>query len=239
MFKHSISHPQIDWPKRYQNCQQMCQHPLLRAFYANALPQDKTPLAEIEFLALDFETTGLNPLKDDIITIGMVPFTLNRIFIKRARHWTIRPRKQLNEESIVIHGVTHNDVLDAPDFSEVVPEVLASMSGHIMVVHYRRIEREFLNRELNARYQEGIAFPVIDTMALEEQIQEQQAGGLLNMIKGKKKQPVRLGSSRTRYGLPAYPPHHALTDAIATAELLQAQVAYHFDNKAPVSSFWL
>ncbi len=49
---------------------------------------------------------------------------------------------------------------------------------------------------------------------------------------------VRLGQSRLRYGLPAYTPHHALTDAIATAELLQAQVAYHFDSKINVSTLW-
>ncbi len=34
-------------------------------------------------------------------------------------------------------------------------------------------------------------------------------------------------------------PHHALTDALATAELLQAQIAYHFDPDTPISEVWL
>jgi DNA polymerase-3 subunit epsilon len=36
----------------------------------------------------------------------------------------------------------------------------------------------------------------------------------------------RLGPCRERYGLPDYQGHDALTDALATAELLLAQVAY-------------
>jgi DNA polymerase-3 subunit epsilon len=39
--------------------------------------------------------------------------------------------------------------------------------------------------------------------------------------------------------LPDYTPHHALTDAIATAELLQAQIAHHFSPDMPVKDFWL
>ena len=239
MIKYLLQTPTIDWPGKFRTRLELAAHPALKSYYEKELPAPDTALEDIEFLALDFETTGLDPIKDDIITIGLVPFTLNRIFMNRARHWTVRPRKQLNEESVVIHGITHDDVLNAPDFSEVIPEILDAMSGHIMVVHYQRIEREFLDRALKARFNEGIEFPVIDTMLLESGIQKRICGGLWNKLKGKKKQSVRLGKSRTRYGLPAYTPHHALTDAIATAELLQAQIAYHYDGKQPIRDFWL
>ena len=49
---------------------------------------------------------------------------------------------------------------------------------------------------------------------------------------------MRLADARRRYGLPAYRAHHALTDALATAELLQAQVAHHFKNPPPVGAVW-
>ncbi|MDF5496357.1 3'-5' exonuclease, partial [Vibrio parahaemolyticus] len=55
---------------------------------------------------------------------------------------------------------------------------------------------------------------------------------------GKKPGSVRLGHARERYGLPAYQPHHALTDALATAELFQAQLQYHFNRNMPISSVW-
>ena len=190
-------------------------------------------------VVLDFETTGLDSMQDDIITIGTVPFTLNRIFVNQARHWTVRPQKQLAEESVVIHGITHSDVLDAPDLEEVFDQVLEQMAGKIMVVHYERIEREFFNRALLTRIEEGIEFPVVDTMHIETHIQQRLSGGIINKIRGKKPESVRLGASRTRYGLPQYTPHHALTDAVATAELLQAQIAYHYNRQQPISQLWL
>jgi DNA polymerase-3 subunit epsilon len=49
---------------------------------------------------------------------------------------------------------------------------------------------------------------------------------------------IRLAASRARYGLPRYRLHHALTDALASAELLQAQVADRFSPVTPVAQLW-
>lgn len=231
--------PAVDWHFKFAQKLDRVQDERLKDYYSKPLPAAETPISEVTFLALDFETTGLNPSKDGIITIGLVPFTLNRIYLKQARHWTLRPSQKLEEESVVIHGITHNDILDAPDLNEVLDEVLKAMSGHIPVVHYRRIERNFLDNALRARLGEGIEFPVLDTLEIESQVQHKLAGGLWNKLKGKKPGSVRLGQSRRRYHLPDYTPHHALTDAIATAELLQAQIAHHYDASRPLKEFWL
>lgn len=235
----ALQKPNIDWQNKFSKKLERAKDPRLKSFYSQEIPSAETPMSDVEFLALDFETTGLDPKKDGIITIGLVPFTLNRVCLNRAKHWTVRPKQKLAEESVVIHGITHNDILGAPDFSEVIGEVLEALSGKIVVVHYRRIEREFLDQSLKARIGEGIEFPVIDTLQIESDLQKKIAGGLWNKLKGKKPGSVRLGKSRTRYGLPAYTPHHALTDAIATAELFQAQMAHHFAPSQPISDFWL
>jgi DNA polymerase-3 subunit epsilon len=117
-------------------------------------------------------------------------------------------------------------------------EVLAELSGKIMVVHYRHIEREFLDKALKLRIGEGIEFPVVDTMEIESLIQKRTTNGLWNKLRGRKPESVRLGQSRTRYGLPAYTPHHALTDAVATAELFQAQIAYHYNPLLTIRTLW-
>ncbi|WP_428772341.1 3'-5' exonuclease [Vibrio sp.] len=239
MLKKIVQPPKIDWPRKFAQLEKISRHPALKQFYQAGLPEPSTPLEEVRFLAIDFETTGLNSNKDDIITIGLVPFNLNRIYLNQAKHWTVRPQQNLAEESVVIHGITHSAVMDAPDLTETFPEILAQMAGTIPVVHYRRIEREFFDRALRNRIQEGIEFPVVDTMAIETQLQHKVAGGLWNRIKGRKPESVRLGRTRTRYGLPPYTPHHALTDAIATAELLQAQVRHNFDSKDTIDQLWL
>ncbi|MCG3729090.1 3'-5' exonuclease [Vibrio cincinnatiensis] len=231
--------PSIDWPYKYRAKQTVVQTPVLQHFYHAEIANGNTELGEMEFVAMDFETTGLNADKDEIITIGLVPFTLQRIYLNRAKHWTVRPRQKLDEESVIIHGITHSDIMGAPDLSDIIDDLLEQLRGKVVVVHFHKIEREFLDHAFRRRINEGIEFPIIDTMEIEAQIQKKMTAGLWNKLKGKKAQSLRLGQARQRYGLPAYHPHHALTDAIATAELMQAQIAHHYTHQHPVRLFWL
>lgn len=239
MIKRIMSPPSIDWVSKLAQKQTRVSNSALLNYYSAEIPTANTPVKDVMFLAMDFETTGLDSEEDDIITIGTVPFDLNRIYLNQAKHWTVRPRKQLAEESVVIHGITHSDILDAPDLSQIYEEVLEQMSGKIMVVHYQRIEREFFDSALQRRIKEGIEFPVVDTMQIENAVQAKLTSGIINKIRGRKPESVRLGASRIRYGLPSYTPHHALTDAVATAELLQAQIAHHHDRGTPIGRLWI
>ncbi|TEW56056.1 3'-5' exonuclease [Psychromonas sp. RZ22] len=211
----------------------------LQNFYNNGTYHDETKLKDIEFVALDFETTGLNPQQNSIISIGLVPFSLNRVFCNQAKKWYVTPQDKLEEDSIVIHGITHSDLKGAPDLIRILEHLLDELAGKVVVVHYRRIERDFLDQNLRALINEGIVFPIIDTMQIEADIQQKQTSGFVNWLFRKKTQSIRLGSSRLRYHLPTYPPHDALTDAIATAELFQAQVSYHFSENTAIKDMWL
>lgn len=238
MLKKWLSHPTIDWPGKFKQKLKTLKEGSLRDYYATSLPDGNNPIGKIEFLSMDFETTGLNADKDDIISIGTVPFNLDRILLNRAKSWTVRPREKLAEDSVIIHGITHTDILDAPDLSVIFEQVLNEMAGKIIVVHCQQIERLFLERALMTRINNGIEFPVVDTMELESRIQHKLRARIWNRLKGGKSLSRRLGSCRQRYGLPPYSPHHALTDAIATAELLQAQIAHHYDPQSPIKEFW-
>jgi DNA polymerase-3 subunit epsilon len=55
---------------------------------------------------------------------------------------------------------------------------------------------------------------------------------------GRQKTSIRLTDSRTRYHLPYYRQHNALTDALACAELLQAQCATHLMPDTPLNTIW-
>jgi len=107
------------------------------------------------------------------------------------------------------------------------------------VVHCRAIERQFLNGALRRRLNEDIAFPVIDTMELEARLHRKVPAGLIaRLFRPRWQVSIRLAASRSRYNLPRYHPHHALTDALASAELLQAQVAHHFTPDTAVRELW-
>lgn len=211
----------------------------LQEYYSRSLLDPDSPLGEVNFVALDFETTGLNPHKHDIVSIGLVPFTLQRIFLRDAGYWLVSPRKPLVEKSVVIHGITHSDIDEAPDLKRVLEDVLEAMAGRVAIAHFHRIEREFFDSALRARIGEGIRFPIIDTMQIEASFQQQENGGILNRLRGRHPLSIRLADSRRRYGLPSYPMHHALSDAVAAAELFQAQVAYHFSPETRLGDLWV
>lgn len=229
----------LDWAKQFRQLYEQSQHVDIKRFYSAGAALMDTPISQAPLLALDFETTGLNSEKDDIISIGLVPFDLHRIYLRQSKHWLVKPNRPLKSDSVVIHGITHSELQNAPDLADILPQVLDAIAGKVCVVHYKEIEREFLDSALKRRLNEGIQFPVIDTLQIEWELQQQQAAGFINRLKGKRPGSVRLGASRKRYNLPAYTPHDALVDAVATAELLQAQIAHHFNPDMPLHQIWL
>lgn len=231
--------PPKPWPERYQALGLIARDPLLKAFYKAGCVAPETPLCDVLMVAMDFETTGLDPHRHSIVSLGLVPFTLNGIQLNEARHWIVRPRLPLNQVSVQIHGITHADIDKAPDLKDILHELFELLNGRIPVVHYRNIERGFLDVALHWRLNENIRFPVLDTMAIEAHLHPDRNPSRWKQLTGKKPVSIRLADSRIRYGLPHYASHNALIDAIATAELLQAQIRHHFSPDTPIGDLWV
>jgi DNA polymerase-3 subunit epsilon len=227
-----------DWPDRFARLQVKARDERLRAYYAEGICPADTPISEVPLIAMDFETTGLDAQEDAIVSIGLMPFSLQRIFCREAAHWVVRPDKPLTEESVVIHRITHSEVMAAPDLKDVLADFLRSLAGRVAVVHYRRIERDFLATAMKHRLGEILEFPLIDTMELELRALRKRQG-LFGRLMRQPLGSLRLGDCRQRYSLPHYGAHHALTDALATAELLQAQVAYHYSPSSTLGQLWI
>jgi DNA polymerase-3 subunit epsilon len=80
---------------------------------------------------------------------------------------------------------------------------------------------------------------VLDTMAIEAYLHPDRNPNRWQRLLGKRPVSIRLADSRLRYGLPHYAGHNALIDAIATAELLQAQIVHHFSPETAVGDLWV
>jgi DNA polymerase-3 subunit epsilon len=228
-----------DWENYYKQQAQQCADADLRGFYSAGLPGADTPLNQLEFVALDFETTGLNVCRNRIVSIGLVPFTLSRIRPAAGHYWLVDPSIPLSKVSVTIHRITDSEVAGAPPLDNVLAELLQALAGKIVVVHYRQIERGFLDAAVLALRGEHCLFPLIDTMAIEARWARQ--GMLANMKRtlGLREDSIRLADSRLRYGLPDYSSHHAKVDAMATAELFLAQVARHYTEDTRLGDLWL
>lgn len=227
-----------DWQELFDRLATGSSDPLLKEFYQAGVVPASMPLADVPLVALDIETTGLNPSRDAIVSVGLIPFDLQRIYCRQAAYWILNPGKPLASRSIVIHGITHSEVEAGPDLIEILPALLNALAGRVVVVHCRQIERRFLDVVLKERIGEGIVFPAIDTMEIEARFQRHGLFQRIARFFGRSPQSIRLAASRTRYHLPHYTPHHALTDALATAELFQAQIAWRFSPQTPLSELW-
>ncbi|MFB2883328.1 3'-5' exonuclease, partial [Aeromonas veronii] len=63
-----------------------------------------------EQVALDFETTSLDPEQAEIVSIGAVRIQGNRLLTGEALAIKVQAPATLSEQSVVIHGLRHQDL---------------------------------------------------------------------------------------------------------------------------------
>ncbi|MBC2681828.1 exonuclease domain-containing protein [Corynebacterium anserum] len=197
---------------------------VLREYYDVPRPGKDTPLADLPMLAVDVETTGLNPAKHRLLSIGWVPLNGLEIDLSGAGYVLLNTEgAESVGESAVIHGLTDDQVAQGLRPQEALEHLLRALKGRAMLAHYASIEQEFLSAACRAHFGSGLSLQIVDTFEIERRHMERMA----TYPRG---EDLRLPRVRERYGLPHYSSHNALSDALACAELylaLQAQAKGH------------
>ncbi|MGB6214848.1 exonuclease domain-containing protein, partial [Pseudomonas mandelii] len=116
-----------NWPFVFRELAQKSANSCLRTFYQAGVVSPHTLIESVQFLAMDVETTGLNAQAHSIVSIGLVPFTLKRIFCSKAEYWVLNPSSELSEKSVTFHHITHAEILNAPSLPEVLEPLLQAM----------------------------------------------------------------------------------------------------------------
>jgi DNA polymerase-3 subunit epsilon len=191
----------------------------LRDYLSVPLPDTAADIRSVPVLSLDFETSGLNAQQDHMVSVGYVVMHDGFIDLSTACHQLIKTGKELTEESVVIHKITDDAISEGASLTQVINELLALLAGKVMLAHNAKIENDFIKQACLELYGVAPYIPTIDTLRIariwfERRNKEIEQGDL------------RLFNLRKRYGLPAYQAHNALSDAISTAELLQAQIEH-------------
>jgi DNA polymerase-3 subunit epsilon len=113
----------------------------------------------MNFVSLDFETA--NHSRVSICAAGLAVFEDGNLI--ESPYWLVRPPKPhgwFREDFIECHGLTHLDVLDAPEFPAIAPEFLARLNrADLVIAHNAAFDTEHLRETLDHF---GLACPAFD-----------------------------------------------------------------------------
>jgi len=189
------------------------------------LPRPEQDVSQVPFLSLDFETTGLDPRSDRIVSAGWVQLAGSAVRLATAREMLVRPEVELRPESVTIHGIGDDRAAEGVQEEEMLRALLKALRGSVVVAHHAPVEVRFLDAALRRTFGAPLPCLVVDTLALERRLRRRE-GFRLSPFLPEDDQALDLGAVRRGYGLPAHRAHGALADALATAELLAAQCAH-------------
>ncbi len=196
----------------------------LRDYLASPLPSPRADYRTVDYLAVDLETTGLNPRQDAILSVGYVALQGVEIDLASARHHLVCVDRAIPEASAVIHQITDDQAASGKPLPEVLAELLAALAGRVLIAHHAAIELGFLSAACKRLWGQGMVARVIDTQLLARRTLERRQLPY-------KPADLRLHALASRYNLPRHSAHNALSDALAAAELFLAQAAYRDEGR--------
>ena len=174
---------------------------------------------ELSIWALDLETTGLNAERDAILSIGMVPIRHGAVQWAERFYAMAHPDAgvSLTKDALRIHHIMPEEVAAAPPIERLLPDIERRVAGTgaVLLMHWKPLDMAFIDRAFRRAGRVRLRTPVIDTVVLLDRLERRQrvidpeAAPL----------PTDLAGARAMFGLPIHIEHHALYDALATAEL--------------------
>jgi DNA polymerase-3 subunit epsilon len=103
----------------------------------------------MNFISLDFETA--NHSRVSICAAGLAIFEDGEL--AETPYWLVRPPKGhgwFRDDFIECHGLTHLDVLDAPEFPAIAPEFLARLTrADLVIAHNAAFDTDHLRATLD------------------------------------------------------------------------------------------
>ena len=171
-----------------------------------------TDLKAAKFYAIDIETTGLDFDKDEIISFACVPIVNLKILVRDTFYTLIKP-KSYNYKAMRYHGISKDDLMDAPVFEEVSDRIEKTLDG-ILVGHTVEFDFTFLKtnfKSLGVRFKRDL----IDIAMVER---------WLRLKRKTEENDLSLAGMIAAYGLEQHYRHNAAADAFFAAQIFQIQM---------------
>lgn len=181
----------------------------LRAF-DNSLFTDDTPVSAVRFVVLDSETSGFDPHRDHMISIGAVVVQDGEILLDDTFEVTLR--LTYNMASVTVHGITRDEARDGMAEPEAVDLFLDYLQDGVIVGHHIGHDIQFLNVACQRHFGMQLQNRALDTMDLTLRLKDEGAFEGQAQPEG-----FTLDSLCTMFGIVPHDRHTAGGDAFLTA----------------------
>lgn len=167
---------------------------------------DERSLTGNTYVVVDTETTGLNPVSDELIEISAVKLVDGQVAGEFETF--VRATRPLSKETTDLTGITTPDLIAAPTAEEAVAGFLDFAGDACLVAHNAAFDWAFLAR-VAERLDRRCSLPLVDTVGL--------ARALVPGLKNHK-----LDSVAAHFGVKNDARHRAKGDASATAVIFRS-----------------
>ena len=158
------------------------------------------------YVAVDLETTGLNPKHDRILEIGAVMIWNGQV--EKEFSTLINPKREITDRIVDLTGISGEMVENAPGIEDVIENVISFCGGLPLLGHNILFDYSFLKRAaVNSGYQ--FEKNGVDTLKLSRKFMPQE-------------EKKNLSAACEWFHVKNDRAHRALADAYAAHELYQA-----------------
>lgn len=170
-------------------------------------PARALPWRRAGFASLDFETTGLDYERDEIVSFGVVPVAAGRVILREATAELVAAAVPASPASMKVHEIVPQELAGARPASSAREALHRLLERRFLLAWYAEVEIAFLAR-LFGTGRRTWARRTVDVRRLVLEL-ERRSPATHNTLTG----------SAERYGVPVASPHDALDDALVTAQL--------------------
>ncbi|MFC4323783.1 exonuclease domain-containing protein [Litchfieldia salsa] len=171
------------------------------------------PFSELKVTVFDLETTGFDPNKGDrILSIGAIKVEGNKVCEEETFYSLVQSAEEVSEEIADLTGITKNELKEAPPIEVVLKEFYQFIKSDTLIAHHANHERKFMDHVTWSILRKNFQHRIIDT-------------SFLTKIVEPEKNLVSLDECCFHFGIENKQRHHALHDAIATAQLWSNNVS--------------
>lgn len=168
------------------------------------------PLWDVTFVVVDVETTGGSPRTASLTEVAGARYREGEMV--GTYQTLVRPDERIPPMITALTGISDAMVYDAPLIGEMLPSFLEFVGTSVVVGHNLRFDLSFLNHALVATARDPLPNATVDTLALSRRLVRDEVPN------------CKLATLAACLELPHRPSHRALTDVLATGDLLHTML---------------